>query len=66
VYLGGEILKNVGRSTLTEESALTGTVTNQFDETGDPLGGGIVIGDNFTLSNRNLIVGPFAAFDFLN
>jgi hypothetical protein len=41
-------------------------VTNQFTDSGDPLGIGIVGGYNFKPWNNNVVVGPFASFDYLN
>ena len=65
-YLGGELAKNWGRVRSTETSATTGVITNQFSDSGDPLGVGIVAGYNFRPWNNNIVVGPFASFDFLN
>jgi outer membrane autotransporter protein len=64
-YLGGELAKNFGRVKSTETSAATGAITNQFDDTGDPIGGGLVAGYNFTPWSNNWVVGPFASFDWL-
>jgi outer membrane autotransporter protein len=64
-YLGGELVKNSGRVKSTETSAATGAITNQFSDTGDPVGGGLVAGYNFTPWNNNWVVGPFASFDWL-
>ena len=65
-YLGGELAKNSGRVRTTETFAATGAITNQFSDSGDPIGAGIVAGYNFRPWNNNIIVGPFASFDFLN
>ena len=65
LYLGGELVKNWGRVRATETSAATGAVTNQFTDSGDPLGGGIVAGWNFTPWNNNWVIGPYASFDWL-
>jgi hypothetical protein len=66
MYLGGELLNNWGFVRSTERSVDTGAVTNQFSDSGDPIGGGIVAGYNFRPWNNNIVVGPFASFDFLN
>src|SRR5579863_131724 len=63
-YLGGELIKTWGRVKSTETSAATGAVTNQFSDSGDPLGGGIVGGYNF-VPWTNWVIGPFASFDWL-
>jgi hypothetical protein len=65
-YLGGELAKNWGRVWSTESLATTDVVTNRFVDSGDPLGVGIVGGYNFKPWNNNIVVGPFASFDYLN
>jgi len=65
LYLGGELAKNWGHVRSTETLAATGVVTNQFSDSGDPIGGGIVAGYNFTPWNNNWVIGPFASFDWL-
>ena len=65
-YIGGELVKNWGHLRSTEKLAVTDTVTNQFSDNADPIGGGIVVGYNFQPWNNNIIVGPFASFDYLN
>jgi hypothetical protein len=65
-YLGGELAKNWGRVRSTESLATTDVVTNRFTDSGDPLGIGIVGGYNFKPWNNNIIIGPFASFDYLN
>jgi opacity protein-like surface antigen len=65
LYLGGELAKNWGRVRSTETLAATGDVTNQFTDSGDPIGGGIVAGYNFAPWNNNWIISPFASFDWL-
>jgi hypothetical protein len=65
LYAGGQIIKNSGRVRSTETSAATGEVTNQFSDSGDQLGVGIVAGYNFRPWNNNIVVGPFASFDYL-
>jgi hypothetical protein len=41
-------------------------ITNRFIDSGDPLGVGIVGGYNFKPWNNNVVIGPFASFDYLN
>ena len=65
-YLGGELAKNWGRVRSTETRDATGAITNQFIDSGDPLGIGIVGGYNFKPWNNNIVIGPFASFDYLN
>jgi opacity protein-like surface antigen len=65
VYFGGELVKNSGRVRSTETRAATDVVTNQFTDSGDPIGGGAVVGYNFSPWG-DVIVGPFASFDWLN
>jgi hypothetical protein len=52
------------RSTETRDA--TGVITNQFIDSGDPLGVGIVGGYNFKPWNNDVVIGPFASFDYLN
>ncbi len=65
-YVGGELAKNWGRVRSTESLATTDVITNRFTDSGDPLGVGIVGGYNFKPWNNNIVVGPFASFDYLN
>jgi hypothetical protein len=65
-YLGGELAKNWGRVRSTESLATTDVITNRFTDSGDPLGVGIVGGYNFMPWNNNIVIGPFASFDYLN
>jgi hypothetical protein len=65
-YIGGELAENWGRVRSTETLAATGAITNQFTDSGDPIGGGLVAGYNFRPWNNNIILGPFASFDWLN
>ena len=66
LYLGGELAKNSGRVRSTETLAATGVLTNQFIDSGDPIGVGIVGGYNFRPWNNSVVIGPFASFDYLN
>jgi hypothetical protein len=65
-YAGGQIIKNFGRLRSTETLAGTDAVTNQFTDTGDPIGGGVIVGYNFAPWANNIVVGPFASFDFIH
>ena len=65
-YLGGELAKNWGLVRSTERLATTDVITNQFKDSGDPLAIGIVGGYNFKPWNNNIVIGPFASFDYLN
>jgi hypothetical protein len=66
LYLGGELVKNWGWVRSTERLAATGVVTNQFTDTADPLGGGIIVGYKFAPWANNIVVSPFVSFDFMN
>jgi hypothetical protein len=60
------LVKNWGHVRSTETRDATGVITNQFTDTGDPLGGGFLIGYKFAPWANNVIVSPFASFDFLS
>jgi opacity protein-like surface antigen len=64
-YVGIEGLKNTGDQRIIESEADTGTVTNRLQRREDPLGVGIVVGYNVAPWNNNIVVGPFASFDYL-
>ena len=66
LYLGGELVKNSGSVRSTERLAVTGVQTNQFSDRANPVGGGFLIGTKFAPWANNIIVSPFASFDFLN
>lgn len=65
-YLGGELVKNWGWVRSTERLAATDVVTNQFTDRADPIGGGIIIGYKFAPWANNIVVSPFASFDFMH
>jgi hypothetical protein len=65
-YIGGELVKNSGWVHSTERLAATGLVTNQFSDSADPVGGGFLIGYRFAPLASNIVVSPFASFDFMN
>ena len=64
-YVSLELLKNTGRTRTTESFADDGGVTNRFDDSGDPLGAGIVVGHNFAIGNGRFAIGPFMSADWL-
>jgi opacity protein-like surface antigen len=66
LYGGLVVVKNSGHVRSIERLAATDAVTNQFSDDGDPLGGGIVVGYNARPWKNNIVVGPFASFDWLN
>jgi hypothetical protein len=66
MYFGGELAKNSGSVRSTETRDATGIITNQFVDSGDPLGAGVVVGAHFNPRNSNFVFGPFASFDYLN
>lgn len=65
LYLGGELVKNWGWVRSTERSAATGAVTSQFSDRADPFGGGVIVGYKFAPWANNIVVSPFASFDFI-
>jgi hypothetical protein len=65
-YLGGELAKNWGRVRSTERFAATDVVTNQFTDSADPFGGGVIVGYKFAPWANNIVVSPFASFDFVH
>src|SRR5262249_34623663 len=64
-YVSFETPKNWGRSRVIERSADNGVVTNDFNDSGDPLGVGVAAGFYFA-PRGNLRVGPFVSLDYLN
>jgi hypothetical protein len=66
LYIGGELAKNSGHVRSTERLDATDAITNQFNDRADPVGGGFLIGYNFTPWANNVVVSPFASFDFVN
>jgi hypothetical protein len=66
LYLGGELVKSWGLVRSTEKLATTGAVTNQFTDSADPIGGGIIIGYTFAPWANNIVASAFASFDFLH
>lgn len=66
LYIGGELVKNWGAVRSTERFAATDVVTNQFSDRADPFGGGVIVGYKFAPWASNVIVSPFASFDFLH
>ena len=66
LYLGGELVKNWGWVRSTERLAATDVVTNQFSDRADPFRGGVIVGYKFAPWANNIVVSPFASFDFLH
>jgi len=66
LYFGGELAKNSGTVQSTERSALTDAITNRFNDSRDPVGGGFLIGYRFAPFNNSIVISPFASFDFMN
>jgi hypothetical protein len=66
LYLGGELVKSWGLVRSTERLAATGLVTNQFTDTADPLGGGVIVGYTFAPWANNIVASAFASFDFMH
>lgn len=64
-YLGGELVNSTGRVRSTERLAATDATTNEFADSADALGAGIIIGYKFAPWSNNVIVSPFASFDFM-
>lgn len=65
LYIGGELVKNWGWLRSTEYRAGTDIVTNEFIDRADPIGGGFLIGYRFAPFAYNIVVSPFASFDFM-
>ena len=65
-YVGIEILKNTGTLKSTEKLAATGVVTNQFNDSNDPIGFGVITGYDFAPWSNRVVLGAFASFDALN
>ena len=60
-------IKTTGHVKSIETSALPPfPVTNEFDDTRDPLGVGVSIGYKFAPFANNIVVSPFVSFDYLN
>ena len=66
LYLGGELVKNWGWVRSTERLAATDMITNQFSDRADPFGGGVIVGYKFAPWASNIVVSPFASFDFIH
>jgi opacity protein-like surface antigen len=64
-YFGIELAKTSARERKTETPLGSDDPTFRATDSGDPLGLGIVAGYNFRPWNSNIVVGPFASFDYL-
>jgi hypothetical protein len=65
-FIGGHFIKLTGDVKSTERLDATGQVTNQFSDSKDPVGGGLIVGAKFTPWSNNVVLAPFASFDFLH
>jgi hypothetical protein len=65
-YAGGQLASIAGDQKIVERLALGGDVTNSLTDSSSDLGGGVVVGYNFTPWNNRIIVGPFVSFDWLD
>jgi hypothetical protein len=67
VYLGLNLIKTTGDGKSTETQAfLPFQVTGDFHDRKDPVGVGFLIGYKFSPWANNIVVSPFAQFDYLN
>lgn len=65
-YLGAQLFGSYGMLDTSEFFAATDVRTNQFEDSGSGGGAGINAGYNWRLAGSNVVVGPFASFDYLN
>jgi hypothetical protein len=65
-YIGGHFIKITGDLKTLETAAATGQLTNQFSDRKDPLGVGFIVGYKFAPWANDIVVSPFASFDYLN
>jgi hypothetical protein len=65
-YFGGEIVSDRGSVRSTERLAATDVVTNEFSDTDTGVGGGFIVGYRFNPWANNIVVSPFASFDFMH
>jgi len=63
-YVGGVLTKNTSAVRTTQTFAEGGQVINQFDDSRDPIGAGVVVGINLLVGR--VTVGPFGSFDWRN
>lgn len=64
-YVGIQLAKTSARERKIETPVGADDPTFRATDSGDPLGVGIVAGYNFQPWNNNIVVGPFASFDYL-
>jgi hypothetical protein len=60
------LVKNWGGVRSTERLDATGVIFNQFSDRADPFGGGLIVGYKFAPWANNIVVSPFASFDFMH
>jgi hypothetical protein len=65
-FIGGHFIKPTGDVKSTERLDATDQVTNQFSDRKDPVGGGLIVGAKYTPWANNVVLAPFASFDFLH
>jgi len=65
-YIGGHFIKLSGNLESIEKLAETGQTTNNFKDSKDPFGGGLLVGAKFMPFGNSVVVSPFASFDFFN
>jgi hypothetical protein len=65
-YLGAQLSGTFGTLETNEFLAATDVRTNHFEDSGSGGGAGITAGYNWRPAGSNVVVGPFASFDYLN
>jgi hypothetical protein len=65
LYVSLQTQENFGLVKTREFLRSTGARTFESEDRGDPLGAGVVVGYNFRPWSNNVLIGPFASFDFL-
>jgi hypothetical protein len=66
LYVGAEIVNDRGSARLTERLAATDVVTHAFSDNADAFAAGFLMGYKFAPWANNVIVSPFASFDFMH
>jgi hypothetical protein len=65
-YLGAQLFGSFGTLETNEFLAATDVRTNHFEDSGSGGGAGINAGYNWRPAGSNVVVGPFASFDYLS
>ncbi|MEW6452514.1 MAG: hypothetical protein AB1490_17775 [Pseudomonadota bacterium] len=63
---GLQLIKTQQNLNSTERLASTGTITNQFSDSKDPLGVGVIVAYSLRPWSNNWVVSPFVSVDYLN